>query len=138
MWYVTYDPQLKVVYTESTDALNWSAIKTVNLNFYTDFHPWHIDITRTDKGYEMLVSNYFKRFGNNILSYSLSSNGIDFSIPKTILKPSSEKSAWDNKMIYKSSLVKVDSKYKIYYSAMSEKSKWHIGLSEIDSSFLTD
>jgi len=49
---------------------------------------------------------------------------------KKVLDVSQEEGAFDNSTLYKSSLVKVDDKYLLYYSAKSKNGMWRIGLAE--------
>ncbi|OFI06774.1 hypothetical protein CLOACE_07570 [Clostridium acetireducens DSM 10703] len=112
MWYVTYMPRIKIRYRESVNGVLWSNCKDINIKYDKDCYPWHIDVTKTEIGYEMLISNYYKSFGNNILSYTLSKDGLNFNKTVDIIYPSKNINAWDNKMIYRSSLVKVNGFYK--------------------------
>ena len=134
MWYVTYVNKVTVInYTESKDSTKWEKPREVYVKYDESCYPWHIDVTRTDKGYELLVANYYKQFENNlILSYAISKDGVNFGKTTDLLAPSKNTFAWDNGMIYRSSLVKVGSKYKIYYSAMDKKGRWHIGVTDMD------
>lgn len=135
MWYVTYVNGKTVInYSESKDSTKWQNTKQVNIKYDEGCYPWHIDVTKTDKGYELLIANYYKEFnGNIILSRSVSKDGINFGKVIDLLVPSKDKFAWDNGMIYRSSLVKVGNKYKIYYSAVDLKGRWHIGLTEMNT-----
>lgn len=135
MWYVSYAKKCTVIkYAESKDSIKWDNIKEVNIKFDDGCQPWHIDTIKTDKGYEMLISNYYKTFGKNLLlSYAISKDGINFGKTIDLLTPSKGIFNWDNGIIYRSSLVKVDDKYKIYYSAQDLRGRWHIGLTEIDA-----
>lgn len=135
MWYVSYVKRGTVIkYAESKDSIKWGNIKEVNIKFDEGCYPWHIDTIKTDKGYEMLISNYYKAFGKNLLlSYAISKDGINFGKTIDLLTPSKGIFNWDNGIIYRSSLVKVDDKYKIYYSAQDLRGRWHIGLTEIDA-----
>ena len=65
-----------------------------------------------------------------ILFYNVSDDGINFGQSKVILRASGSNSAWDNKQIYRSTFVKVNGIYRLYYSAMDKKARWHIGLSQ--------
>lgn len=119
----------KVVYKESTDGLTWGDEVTCTCSL-GGRRPWHLDIIHTDLGYEMVVTAYFKDdFSLNIqtLWYALSTDGINFGTATKILE-SSKKDGWDNQQIYRSSLLKIDSKYYLYYAGMNKDLRWHIGL----------
>ncbi len=121
----------QVFYQESVDAANWTTPETVKINFDNSGYAWHIDVIHSESGYEMLVSNFqpdhFKD-DSQVLSYAISSDGKDFGTAFVILKPSLDTSAWDNKEIYRSSLVKEAGHYQIFYSALSRSGQWHVGL----------
>src|SRR5690625_4713764 len=46
------------------------------------------------------------------------------------MSPSTEKVGWDNKSLYRASLVYVDNIYRLYYSAMNINNQWKVGLVE--------
>lgn len=128
LWYVSY---ANMYYTESTDGTTWTTpVKCTVLRNIYDL--WHLDIIKTDLGYEAVISCYETDNNNGIyyLFYSKSSDGVTWSEIKLIISPSPEYIAWDNKAIYRSSIVKVGDLYKIYYSATRTGGQWYIGLTE--------
>ncbi len=129
-WFTNYSGDMK--YRESSDGKSWTDAKLVNIEL-PGYNPWHQDIIKTDLGYELVFCAYPKgKFNQNIqqLYYARSKNGIDFEKPMKILSPSKDDNKLDNKMIYRSSILKVDGVYKIYYSAMDRKTRWHVFLTE--------
>lgn len=125
LWFTTDSGE--VVYTESKDCITWSNPLNVNLSL-PGFCPWHIDIIHTDEGYEMVFCSYPKgKFSRNIQSlfYADSSDGINWVNVKQILKPYVGTNRLDNQQIYRSSLVKIDGIYRLYYSAMNKHYVWH-------------
>ncbi len=132
LWWVNgFDNQ--ILYQESVDAANWTTPETVKINFDNGGYAWHIDVIHSDSGYEMLVSNFqpdhFKD-DSQVLSYASSSDPKNFGTAFVILKPSSDPSSWDNKEIYRSSLVKNNGYYQIFYAALSRTGQWHVGLTK--------
>jgi hypothetical protein len=129
VWFSDNDGKLH--YKQSSDLISWSAAQTVNLKL-PGYRIWHQDIIKNNGQYEIVFSAYKKSGDNQNLYFAESSDGINFTKPHLILKPSESKSALDNQMIYRSSLVNVNGKYKLYYSAMSRKHDWHIFLTDFN------
>lgn len=104
----------------------WSEPKVVpipkkNLRF------WHHDVIRNDDGeLEFIINGLAPGETNNSsdLYYSKGnmSQGV-FTEPVKIISRSSDPKAFDHRSIYRGSILKVDNKYLIYYSAIDEK--WH-------------
>ncbi|WP_051541808.1 hypothetical protein [Clostridium lundense] len=134
MWYVSYTKKGTIIkYAESKDSIKWQNIRQVNIKLDEGCYPWHIDVTKTNRGYEMLISNYYKAFGKNLLlSHAISNDGLNFGKTIDVVVPSKGIFSWDNSIIYRSSLVQVENKYKIYYSAQDLWGRWHIGVTEMN------
>jgi putative cell wall-binding protein len=131
MWYINQN--FNCVYVESSDGTQWSNPVNVNLNLTDSYVPWHIDVVHTDLGYEAIFCGAKKidiNLNNRVLFWNISNDGIHFSNSKVVLKPSNNDTAWDNKQIYRSTFVKVNGVYKLFYSAMDKNINWHIGLSQ--------
>ena len=118
IWYV--DSGLIVKYAEAKiDDENWNTLKTIDLEYPKSLEPWHLDIVKTDKGYEMLMmafENWDKR-GLASLYHSYSKDNEQWSKCTEIIKPSTNSKYWDNRGIYRSSMIKKDGIYLVYYSA---------------------
>lgn len=132
MWYVNKNHNC--MYIESKDDGNsWSSPVEVNFNLPDSVVPWHLDMVHTNLGYEAV---FCASKIDELLSYKkdlytcTSDDGIHFGNPTIILSQSNEDNAWDNQQIYRSSFVKVDGIYKLFYSAMDKNFRWHIGLSQ--------
>lgn len=130
IWYTT-DTGMYYIQSDN-DCASFTNPQTVFTGLPGDRIPWHFDIIHSEKGYEMLVSNYSgKVFGPNfqhqLISYSVSNDKINFANSIDIIKASIGNS-WDNQQIYRPSLIRTNNEYHIYYSAMSQNSEWHIGL----------
>lgn len=131
LWYV--NEKYQVIFRNSNDGQNWTEGIPVNIKLQDLYLPWHLDIIHTDKGYEMLLTVFKdgQRASNNmILVWGTSANGLNYNKISTIITPTASSNAWDNKQIYRSTFVKVDDIYKVYYSAMNNNHEWHIGLSQ--------
>jgi hypothetical protein len=132
MWFSDTDGKLH--YRESNNLTTWSAVETVNLEL-NGYRTWHQDVIHTQGGYETIFSAFKNgefSLNNQQLYYSISPDGINFGKPVLILSPSSEKNQLDNQMIYRSSLLKVNGAYKIFYSAMNKNRQWHIFQTDIN------
>lgn len=79
----------------------------------------------------LTIFRYGEKASNNMrLAWGVSPDGINYNNTTTIIAASIRDGAWDNKQIYRSTFVKVDYIYKVYYSAMNKNLEWHIGLSQ--------
>ena len=128
MWSVDLDRKVK--YMESVDGYNYSNERTLNLRYQlSTLKNWHLDVIHTEKGYEMIVVAYTSwedRLSMN-LYYFKSKDNINYSEGITILRPSI--TSWDNRGIYRSSLIYEEGRYYLFYSAMSRDLGRGIGLS---------
>lgn len=118
----------------------WVEQREFNLTFNDDgmaVNPWHLDVIKDGSNYIMLV---MCRNGQSItnnrcsLFISTSSDNINYSTPVKVVGGADN---WD-KFMYRSTIVKVDGNYRIYYSAgtggtsniYGSGSKWGIGITE--------
>ena len=118
IWYV--DHNLVVKYAEaSVSDKTWNDKKTINLEYPSSLQPWHLDVIKTDRGYEMLLmafENWEKR-GIASLYHTISTDNKNWSKCTEIIKPTTGSNYWDNRGIYRSSMIKKDGIYLVYYSA---------------------
>lgn len=130
MWAVTASP-FRVEYRESENGKNWTKPLGLKIQLSKDIVPWHVEVKKTDLGYEMLLNAFNdkgKDANTKFLMSSISSNGIDWEEFKNSMKASEQKGKWNGKMIYRSSFIKVDKLYIVYYSAMSFDIVWGLGI----------
>lgn len=89
---------------------------------------WHQDLIIDDeRNVEMIICAYTPDGSNNAadlyyVTYNLDSTD-NISTPELILRRGSSADAFDHRSIYRSSILKADGEYKIYYSAIDNK--WH-------------
>lgn len=128
MWYVEHSGIVK--YAESADGLQWEPVSYVNLNYEESLLTWHLDVIKTQKGYEMVVVAFTEwgRRNDMNLYYSSSEDGINWEIAKTILKPQVKSYNWDNRGIYRSSFIYEDGIYYVFYGGTNKESHHGIGL----------
>ncbi len=128
MWFLSSG--FKIKYSESKDGLKWENEKDINLKYEEKLYSWHQDVIKTDKGYEMIVValDSWENHNNMNLYYSSSKDGINWSVAKTILKPTKGTMLWDNRGIYRSSFIKENGVYFVYYGGTNEHLHHGIGL----------
>ena len=128
MWSV--DKDRKVKYMESKDGYKYENERTIDLKYQlTTLKNWHLDVIHTKNGYEMIVVAYTSwedRLSMN-LYYFKSKDNKNYSEGITILRPSVK--SWDNRGIYRSSLMYENDTYYLFYSAMSRTMERGVGLS---------
>ncbi len=128
MWAV--GKKLNVRYLESTDGKNYSGEKTITLNYpISGLQTWHLDVIKTDKGYEMITVayKYHKDRNSMNLYYFNSKDNVEYTKGKIILRPSLI--SWDNRGIYRSSFIYENNSYYVFYSALDTNFVRGIGLS---------
>ena len=128
MWYV--DQDLTIKYTTSTDGLNWDEPTLIDFKYENDVKTWHLDVINSDLGYEMIVVAFDKWEHHNDMDlyYSKSSDGIKWDKATVILKPTRGTGFWDNRGIYRSSFVKINGTYLVYYGGTNESLHHGLGL----------
>ena len=89
---------------------------------------WHIDVIHTEKGYELITVayHYWEDRNSMNLYYFNSKDNEKYSKGIIILRPSLI--SWDNRGIYRSSLVYEDGKYYLFYSGISTNEERGVGL----------
>lgn len=126
MWYTSEGNIMS--YVSSTDCKNWTAPQKCDLNI-NGWSLWHVNITKTDLGYEGLMCARDNTVKNRAVFYILSKNGINWTHSKLpVIYPS--ENGWDNREIYRSAMLKENGVYRVWYSAVSMKKRWGIGYAE--------
>lgn len=128
MWYV--DKNNTVTYVTSKDAINWTDKKNVKIGYEKSLKTWHLDVIKTNKGYEMITVAYDKWENHNNMSlyYTNSGDGLIWNQAKEILSPTAKSTNWDNRGIYRSSMIYENGKYYVFYSGTSKDLHHGIGL----------
>lgn len=128
MWYVANG--YKVWYIESSTGLVWTKPKEIRIPYDSPMKNWHLDVIHTDIGYEMVISAFKEGQNRNTMDlyYTRSIDNINYSTTKVILNPSKNKTSWDNKGIYRSSLLKINKKYYLFYSGIGQDGTRGVGL----------
>lgn len=131
MWYFAGEDNL--IFTESKDNEKlWSKTKKCKLNM-GPWKGWHLDIIKTDKGYEALICARLLGIQTRALFYAKSIDCINWHVSKyPIIFP--KENSWDSKDIYRSTMIKEKGKYKIWYSAVGRNRVWNTGYTEFKES----
>lgn len=123
MWYVDNKRnvgQRNLCYSESEDGHLWQNRNNCVLSG-RKINPWHIDVSIIDGIYYLTIYDLWN------LTLWGSKDGISFEYIKEILSPSLIYGSFYSDGLYRSSLIKDCSEYKLYFSAFDEK-KTSIGL----------
>lgn len=125
MWAIDLRQGYVIHYYESTDGLKWTDPKVINVDYENpNIRHWHLDVIHSPKGYEMLLSASPKTnddHGHMSLYYAFSKDNENYSKARVILNPRSGTNYWDNKGLYRSSLVYANSRYYCFYSGINVK-----------------
>lgn len=124
MWYMKGEN--KFYYTQSVDKeKTWDKEIKCNLNM-GEWKPWHVDVIKTERGYEGLMCAKLYSIPTRALFYIHSLDGINWETSKIpIIFPS--KNNWDSVEIYRATMIKENGVYRIWYSARGRFNIWHIG-----------
>ncbi len=128
IWVSNFDKR-KLEYYESNYGNKWEKVRDINISpFENDKYVWHMDIRKTENGYEMYYcagSSYLC----DCMCYSYSKDNIVWSDPVCVMRGSPGN--FDEK-IYRPSFVDIEGNLRaIYYGGLKkvdEESFWYIGL----------
>ena len=129
IWYV--DSRYRVSYIKSKDLKNWSEPVIININYNDkDIRNWHLDVINDEGKYIMVICSFIKDSPRTRMNlyYSISENETEFEEAKLLLTPTTSSNKWDSKGLYRSSIVKVNNDYYLYYSAIATNEERGIGL----------
>lgn len=126
MWYISEGNMM--FFSTSSDGKSWSQPLRCNIKI-DNWTVWHLDIMKTEMGYEGLLCAKDINIGNRALYYITSSDGVNWICsPKPVIYPS--ENGWDSSQIYRSTMIKQNGLYRVWYSAEDLSKKWHIGYTE--------
>lgn len=124
MWYV--DSPYLIYYIESSDLINWSEPIEVKVSYQDPtLRSWHLDVVHEDGLYEMVVNAFVEGKNRRTMNlyYSKSIDNINWTEARTILKPTKGTNNWDNKGLYRASLMYDGDDCYMFYSGISKNSK---------------
>lgn len=127
-----YDTRGEIRYFESSDGTDWVYKHHINLGASTQTERiWHMDIIRTDLGYELVGNNIGSSGTDEYLQfYSRSKDNVNYHKPIKILGTGSSGS-FDSNVLHRASLVQVGNSQRLYYSGRGSDQSWGIGLIEV-------
>lgn len=128
IWYVNKNNT--VTYEESKDGYTYENSRVLDIKYSTNsLKTWHLDVISTDLGYEMIAVAYNNWEDRNSMElyYFQSKDNVNWSTGRSIISPSNV--SWDNRGLYRSSFIKMNGVYYVYYSGISRKYSRGIGLS---------
>lgn len=143
IWGVSAGTTIDFYTVSPADMSSWTFVRTINLTYYDNnirVYPWHIDVIKDGDTYILLaMTRNTRQVSDGIWSLFIATSidNIDYGTPVKVV---SGADGWD-KYMYRSSIVKVGAKYRIYYSACNTKSTtsiynnayWGIGITESDN-----
>lgn len=125
MWAIDLRQGYVIHYYESADGLKWTDPKIINVEYENpNIRHWHLDVIHSPKGYEMLLSASPKTnddHGHMSLYYAFSKDNENYTKARVILRPRTGTNKWDNKGLYRSSLLYANNKYYCFYSGINTK-----------------
>lgn len=107
-----------VRYYETPDGKNWQYIATCSGGGVGG--DWHFDFEKTDQGIEYVGG------GSSAVYHAVSTDGLTFTGRKTLLTLG-RKGNWDDLILYRPCLMKVNRRYHLFYTGQNMHNK-HIGL----------
>ena len=131
----TIGHEYKFRYWQSTDGTDWQHQWEQPILYENDnLRSWHIDVIHTERGgYEVVVVAFDStiKSGSHLemsLYYLKSDNNYNYSKAELLLNPTTGSDRWDNRGIYRSSLLFSDGTYYLFYSGIQLSSERHVGL----------
>ena len=126
IWYVK---SYSVFYREYRDGVLTEPVKT-NLKYENNARTWHIDVIKTDKGYELLscATEDLNDRKHMSLYYTTSIDGMNWDNAKLVLTPSDKERNWDGGGLYRSSFMYSDGMYYVLYSGKNDHKEMGTGL----------
>ena len=128
VWYVDRDFTLKYI-ERGIEESEWTSARKINL-YYEDknLRNWHLDVIKTEEGYEMLVSAFIKGQNHNRMNlyYTKSKDNLYYDQMKVLLTPL--KYSWNNKGLYRSALLYYQDHYFLFYSGIGKDGNRGVGI----------
>lgn len=122
-------------YWESIDGNNWQHIWEHPIQYSNkNLRSWHIDVIHTEKGgYESVIVAYDSTITRDShlemsLYYTQSDDNYNYSQAELLLNPTIGSKRWDNRGLYRSSLLYNNGIYYLFYSGIQLSSERHIGM----------
>ena len=124
MWYV--DSPYSIYYIESQDLKSWTEPREIKVEYQDlNLRSWHLDVVHEDGLYEMVVNAFEPGKSRRTMNlyYSKSQDNVNWTKAETILEPARYTNEWDNKGLYRASLMYEENECYLFYSGISKNSK---------------
>ncbi|OKP95381.1 hypothetical protein [Paenibacillus sp. P46E] len=136
MWYVQPNGDIFLAESETGASDSWGEPVPVPLSYRSDtYRPWHISVFKDGPELYYLILNAFEP-DSDVYRHVLighSKDGTSFGDIFLLLSPNTrETKRFDSFYLYRASLVRAGSVYRLYYSAYSTAGKWRIGMIQGD------
>ena len=122
-----------IAYYTSSTGTNWNFEHNITVESELDNYtiPWHLDVIKTDLGYEMLLQLRVDGGGykDTHMFYTKSENNVNYDEAKLLIS-NGVMGNFDDYSIYRASLIKTEGVYTVYYTGVSRKNEWRIGVSQ--------
>ena len=122
MWYVNKNNTLTYVEMKDDEEIDKQVIE---LEYPENVKIWHLDMIKTEKGYEMIFVAYknWSAYHFMDLYYAKSEDGIHFEPAKPIMRSSEDINDWDGQGLYRSTFIYKDGMYYVWYCGRNRKYK---------------
>ena len=125
MWYV--GARYTLYYIETVDLENWSEPVEVKIEYENPkLKSWHLDVIHENGLYEMVVNAFIEGKTRRTLNlyYTNSKDNVNWKKAEIIMRPAKLTNNWDNKGLYRGSLMYDGEDCYLFYSGISKKSKY--------------
>ena len=118
-----------VKYYESQNGTNWIDKGYVLDENSNKILAWHLDVIKTDIGYEMVCVRNLGSGNWNITYLTSTSEATGFNSEKVLMENTKIAGYIDAERLYRPSLAKINGYYYLFYGIADINNKWQIGLS---------
>ncbi|HDR8110400.1 TPA: hypothetical protein QCZ04_003473 [Bacillus cereus] len=118
-----------VKYYETPSGKNWQYIKTLTVYYGETTAGWHIDVEKTDLGYEMLICTKGQAAGvrDSLFHVVFADMNQNAANATKIIRPNIQGS-WDDTAIYRSCFLKINGIYYVFYAGQNSRKMYGVGL----------
>lgn len=136
MWHVEADSNpggtpSRLVRTQGPDLPSLATPTTCSIEI-PGHRLWHVDVVPTDLGWEALCAAYPEHANASrcALFHAVSEDGVAFRLSQArpVLRPRA--GTWSSRVIYRATMAKSTSGYRVWYSGGSWAQRWGVGLAE--------
>ena len=136
MWHVEADSRpaelgSRLVRTQGRDLMALGEPTTCSIDI-PGHRLWHVDVVATDLGWEALFAAYPEHTNASrcALFHAVSDDGAAFRLSQAdpVIRPRAR--TWSSRVIYRATMVKSASGYRVWYSGASWGQRWAVGLAQ--------